>query len=227
MVDPTDPNPGDRRRGDADAETLLEALACGECDPAEPSVQARFREDPELLARFLRRQELALMLDEHGADDRRRLAAALRTPSPFDAMARDTALHPARGPARWRRSLPLLAALLVVAFSALLLLRRDTATEDSTLGTGGGEMWPQGEVADYESFGWRLQLPAGCRYRLRFRENGPDGRELFEVELLVTEWKPNATYRSRMTARMAWELEVVDSSDRVVDGRGPVMLALR
>lgn len=214
-----------------EAEDLLIALLGGELDPAAPAVRDLFQKDPALHQRYLRMRALAGELDQHGDADRRAMAEA-RTPSPFDAIARQTVLRH-QGTRRRTFWWPLLLAAAGLLVAAWFGFGRPgkTAGEDHTLG---GEkplleqVWPADQPTGYGVFRWYLPLKPGQRYVLHFRTADADPDEGFAVgNLTVAEWRPSAADLGQLAQATQWEIDVLDAAGKSGGGAGPLPLVRR
>lgn len=216
---------------ESEAEELLIALLSGERDPAAPAVQDLFQKDPALHQRYLRMRALATELDQHGEADRRAIAAA-RTPSPFDATARQSVLRH-QGTRRRTFWWPLLLAAAGLLVAAWFGFGRPgkTAGEDHTLG---GErplleqVWPADQPAGYGVFRWHLPLQPGQRYVLHFRTADADPDEGHAIgNLTAAEWRPSAADLGKLDQATQWEIDVLDAAGKSSGGAGPLPLVRR
>ncbi len=154
-----------------DRDALLEALVCGEVDPASPGAQARLAADPQLAARWREFAQLETALGDAARLRAEALAAAERN-EPVDAEAELLARIRAGAP---RPSLP--AAPTDAARGALRLLLAAAAMVAVVLGAAffGGvfDGRPSEETPQYRwlgggDFGIAEDLPFGLlRFRLR------------------------------------------------------------
>jgi len=206
---------------------VLADLVAGARDERDPAVLQLFAARPGLRERIGRMRALAGNLDEVGAGDRQLLHDAIGQPSPLDAMAHGMVVRH-RAP---KRRLALLWTLAAVVMTAVLLTmylsRPNQADEHSTLGPAPGDLWPKGAVERYTEFQWNLPLEPGCSYLLRFRDGGPDGTIVHEVEEPVAmRWVPGKEDLALLPARMSWEVLVVDVGGIGHNGAGPVKVFL-
>lgn len=142
--------------------------------------------------------------------------AEQRVLSQLQALAREPrAAAPPRAHVLWLRAAASVAAV-VLAWIGWLSWNRLGSDADSTnppdfaLGPAMADLWPAGEVSEYNRFEWRADLPAGGSYELRIWDPAAPERPLMlQKGLRESRWNPTAAQAAALPARIEWEVRVI------------------
>lgn len=208
---------------DLDDEALLVALLSGERAADDPEVLAAFAARPELRGRLQRLQGLAARLDLHGEEARGLLASSSTTRSPHECLVQPFVEQRS---SRYRRHWAWLVAAALALLGVWLLsepFKPGAADRSSMLELRPGDLWPNGQVASFGHFRWQLAVPAQGSYVVRVRAADDGNRELSAHRTVEPEWRPSREVHANWPARILWEVEIRDASDRPTAVVGPVL----
>ena len=208
-------------------EDLLKRSLVGELAPDAQA--ALFRECDTCRQQYERLIDLTGTLDEMGREEREVLREIgpvakhdERVAQTLHALIRDRA-GPARNPAPSRGRLILLAAvtaaILLLSFWLYGWLGADgRGAGDNYLGPGGiEEQQPAGEVREFGTFRWSLELPPGGWFQLTIRGASAPGVEVFPIERKrETEWTPDAQQRELLPDDIFWEVASFTATGNLV-----------